>query len=56
MQFIDDPWYIAMLITLVLGGAFTVYALRTYVRDFLILAIALPQALFKKMFGEPPDH
>lgn len=56
MEHAADPWFIAMMITLILGGLFTAYALRTYVRDFLIIAIALPQALFKKAFGDPPDH
>jgi hypothetical protein len=55
MQHVDDPWFIAMAILLVLGGIVSAYAIRAYLKDWLVLAMALPPALFKKVFG-PPRH
>lgn len=52
-QFLGDPWFIAMLITLAFMGVLTLYALRNYVKDVLILALALPRAAFRKIFGPP---
>jgi hypothetical protein len=48
-----DPWLLALILVLVAGFFITLYALRGYIREFLILAVALPQALFKKVFGPP---
>ena len=56
MEHVADPWFIAMAVLLVLGGLLTAFGLKDYLRDILILAIALPQAIFKKVFGDPPDH
>ncbi|MBA3534548.1 MAG: hypothetical protein H0T73_21730 [Ardenticatenales bacterium] len=55
MQHADDPWFVAMAILLVLGGLVTAYGIRDYLKEWLVLAMALPPALFKKMFG-PPRH
>ena len=51
-----DPWYVAMFIMLIIMLLITGYALRTYLRDAIILAMALPQVLFKKAFGDPPSE
>ncbi|MGB0389690.1 MAG: hypothetical protein ACPGWR_33130 [Ardenticatenaceae bacterium] len=55
-QHASDPWWIAMAITLVLMTILTGYILRGSFRDWLILAYVFPQALFKKVFGDPPQH
>ena len=52
----SDPWWIAMAIVLVLTAFVTLYVLRHNLRDWLILAYVLPQAIFKKTFGDPPQH
>lgn len=49
----SDPWFIAMMIVLVLFGLLALYAIREYIHEWLILAMALPPALFRKVFGEP---
>lgn len=54
MNFMQDPWYIGMLITLVASLIIVAWAARPVYRDLLILALAFPQALFKKVFGDPP--
>lgn len=54
MNFMQDPWYIGMLITLVVSLLIVAWAARPVYRDLLILALAFPQALFKKVFGDPP--
>lgn len=56
MEHIDDPWFIAMAILLVVWAFVTLYAVRGYVREWIVLAMALPPAIFKKMFGDPPAH
>ncbi len=53
LQHANDPWFIALAIILVLGGLLTLYAVRGYLKDWLILAMALPPALFRKVFGPP---
>lgn len=55
LQFADDPWFIALVITLIFTAIVTGWALRGYLRDWLVLAMALPPALFRKVFG-PPRH
>jgi hypothetical protein len=55
MENFTDPWFIAMVILLVLGGLLSAYAVRGYVKDWIILAMALPPAIFRKVFG-PPRH
>lgn len=55
-QFIGDPWFVAMLITLAITGVVLLWALRPYLRDLIVLAMALPPAIFKKTFGDPPEH
>lgn len=54
MNFMQDPWYIGMLITLVAFLIVVAWAARPLYRDLLIMAVAFPQALFKKAFGNPP--
>ena len=56
LQHSSDPWWIALAIVLVLTTIVTGYAVREMVRDWLILGLALPQAVFKKLFGDPPQH
>jgi len=56
LQHSSDPWWIALAITLVLTAIVTGYAVREMVRDWLVLAMALPPAIFKKVFGDPPQH
>jgi hypothetical protein len=53
LQHADDPWFIALAITMALGGIVTLYALRGYVKETIILAMALPPAIFRKVFGPP---
>jgi hypothetical protein len=53
MEHLDDPWTIALIISLAFMAILTAYALRTYIRDFLILGLVLPRAAFKKIFGPP---
>lgn len=53
---LNDPWAVAMLIILIIMLLITGYALRTYVRDAIVLAMALPPVLFKKVFGDPPSE
>ncbi len=54
-QYLDDPWFVALLILMVLSGLVSAYAIRGYLKEWLILAMALPPALFRKVFG-PPRH
>lgn len=54
MNFMQDPWYIGMLITLIASVIVVAWAARPVYRDLLLLAIAFPQVLFKKLFGDPP--
>lgn len=56
LQHSSDPWWIALAITLVLTSIVTGYAVRESARDWLVLAMALPPAIFKKVFGDPPQH
>lgn len=56
MQWMMDPWGFSLVIILIAMLLITLYHFRIYVREALLLAWALPQALFKKLFGEPPDH
>lgn len=56
MNLLADPWTIGLLITLILfAGIFVVLAIP-YARTILIYALALPQAIFKKAFGDPPSE
>ena len=56
MNFMQDPWYIGMLVTLFISFIIVAWAARPLYRDLLILAVAVPQALFKKLFGDPPSE
>ncbi len=53
MEHLDDPFTIALIICLIFMGILTLYALRNYVRDALIIGLALPRAAFRKLFGPP---
>lgn len=56
LQHSSDPWWVALAIVLVITTVVTGYAVREMVRDWLVLAMALPPAIFKKVFGDPPQH
>jgi hypothetical protein len=51
LQHADDPWFIALVITMLLGGVVTLYGLRGYVKEMIVLAMAVPPAIFRKVFG-----
>lgn len=55
MEHIDDPWFIALTVVLLLGALLAGFATREYLKEWIILAMALPPAIFRKVFG-PPRH
>jgi hypothetical protein len=55
MEHAADPWFIALIIVLVITTFVVLYAIRDLLRDWIVLAMAIPPALFKKLLG-PPRH